>query len=304
VSRPPTESGHQAAGSPTVEGQLAGKVAVITGGVSGIGRGAVELFVRQGAKVVIGDISDKAGSALADSLPDVEYLHADVTREADVEALVAAAVARFGRLDVMFNNAASAGDQSSILDLDANGMDHTMRLVAGSVVAGHRFASRQFIAQGTGGSIISTASGASFQGGWSPTAYTIGKHAVVGIVRQAAGELGRHGIRTNAIAPGIIMTPIMCRTFGIPVEHAAAFIEHVADRLKHHQPLGRVGRPRDIALAAAFLASDASEWITGTVLPVDGGLVAVTHSTLLADIGQAAQQFAAERGLPTTVVPA
>lgn len=282
-------------------GQLEGKVAVVTGGASGIGRGTVELFVEQGAKVVVGDISDEDGRALAASLPGVEFVHADVTVEADIELLVAAAVSRFGRLDVMFNNAASAGDQSQILDLDADGMDRTMRLVVGSVVAGHRFAARQFIAQGSGGSIITTASGASYQGGWSPTAYTIGKHAVVGVVRQAAYELGSHGIRTNAIAPGIIMTPIMCRTFGIPIEHAAAFSEYVEGRLKTHQPLGRVGRPRDIALAAAFLASDASEWITGTVLPVDGGLVAVTHSTLLTDMGQAADDFATDTGLGVKV---
>lgn len=274
-------------------GRLQGKVAIVTGGASGIGLGTVELFVAEGAKVMVGDI--RGGAELIDRFPDaVAYLHTDVSVEADVEALVGSAVDHFGRLDVMFNNAGSAGDQSPILDLGAEGLDATLRLLVGSVVAGHRFAAREFIRQGGGGSIISTASGASFAGAWSTAAYTIAKHAVVGVVHQAAAELGEHGIRSNAIAPGITITPIMAKTFGVPADRAQAFTEHVGGALGHLQPLGRVGRPRDQAEAALFLASEASAWLTGTVIPVDGGLTAVTHSTLMKDLGAAASSFSAK----------
>jgi NAD(P)-dependent dehydrogenase (short-subunit alcohol dehydrogenase family) len=280
-----------------VTGQLEGKVAVVTGGASGIGLASVELFVQQGAKVVVGDIQVDQGEALSGRFDDVVYLPTDVTDSAQVEALVQTAVDRFGRLDVMFNNAAAAGDPSPILELSADGLDGTLRLVVGSVVYGHRFAAKQFIAQGTPGSIVTTASGASFQGGWSSAGYTIGKHAVLGVVRQAAGEFGQFGIRSNAIAPGITLTPIMSKTFGLPPTLADEFTEYVAERLRGQQALGRVGRPRDIALAALFLASDVSAWITGTVLPVDGGLVSVTQSTLMPDLLRAAETFANEHGI-------
>jgi NAD(P)-dependent dehydrogenase (short-subunit alcohol dehydrogenase family) len=279
-------------------GQLAGKVAVVTGGVSGIGLATVELFAEHGAKVVVGDIQPDPRPAAGSD--DIVYVRTDVTDPNQVEALVETAVDRFGRLDVMFNNAASAGDPAPILELGADGLDDTLRLVVGSVVYGHRFAARQFIAQGTPGSIITTASGASFQGGWSSAAYTIGKHAVLGVVRQAAGELGAYGIRSNAIAPGITLTPIMSKTFGLPPALAHDFTDYVAEQLKGQQALGRVGRPRDIALAALFLASDASAWITGTVLPVDGGLVSVTQSTLMPDLLRAAEDFAREHGISRT----
>jgi NAD(P)-dependent dehydrogenase (short-subunit alcohol dehydrogenase family) len=255
-----------------VTGQLEGKVAVVTGGASGIGLASVELFVQHGAKVVVGDLQVDQGEAVSARFGDVVYMPTDVTDSVQVEALVQTAVDRFGRLDVMFNNAAAAGDPSPILDLSADGLDATLRLVVGS--------------------IITTASGASFQGGWSSAGYTIGKHAVLGVVRQAAGEFGQFGIRSNALAPGITLTPIMSKTFGLPPTLAHEFTEYVAERLSGQQALGRVGRPRDIALAALFLASDASAWITGTVLPVDGGLVSVTQSTLMPDLLRAADAFA------------
>lgn len=281
-------------------GQLEGKVAVVTGGASGIGLASVELFVQHGAKVVVGDLQVDQGEAVSARFGDVVYMPTDVTDTAQVEALVQTAVDRFGRLDVMFNNAAAAGDPSPMLDLSADGLDATLRLVVGSVVYGHRFAAKQFIAQGTPGSIITTASGASFQGGWSSAGYTIGKHAVLGVVRQAAGEFGQFGIRSNAIAPGITLTPIMSKTFGLPPTLAHEFTEYVAERLSGQQALGRVGRPRDIALAALFLASDASAWITGTVLPVDGGLVSVTQSTLMPDLLRAADAFARDHDVSRT----
>lgn len=275
--------------------ELAGKVAIITGGTSGIGLGTVELFVEEGAKVVVGDLQDDLGAELQQRFPDaVHYAHTDVTDDDQVEALVATAVERFGHLDIMFNNAGAGGDRSPILELGSAGLDKSLRLLTGAVVAGHRFAAAQFIKQGTAGSIISTASGASFEGGWANAGYTIGKHAVLGVIRQAAGELGAHGIRSNGIAPGIIVTPAMTGSFGLSREKMEEFRVFLTARLDEMQVLGRVGQPRDIAQAAVFLASDRSAWITGQTFPVDGGLLAVTHSTLYADIGDAARDFLAK----------
>ncbi|WP_168627653.1 MULTISPECIES: SDR family NAD(P)-dependent oxidoreductase [unclassified Cryobacterium] len=276
--------------------KLTDKVAVITGGTSGIGLASVELFVAEGAKVVVGDIQDDLGAALEKKHDgNVVYVHTDVTDDAAVEALVATAVDKFGKLDVMFNNAGAAGDPSAMVDLSADGFDKTLALLTRSVASGHKHAARQFQKQGTGGSIISTASAAGIQGGWSSAGYTIAKHAVVGLVRQATAELAPLGIRSNAIAPGIIMTPIMARSFGIAPEKADEFEALLSERLATAQPIGRVGRPEDIAEAAVFLASDSSSFVTGVTLSVDGGATVVTQSGFAATAAQAAADFQAER---------
>lgn len=249
---------------------LVGKVAVITGGSSGIGLASVEAFVAEGARVVLGDVQDERGKAAAERLGDaVHYVHTDVGDDAQVGALVDEAVRHFGRLDVMFNNAAGPGDQAALLDLGPDALDAALRLNVGSVVSGHRHAARVFIAQGSGGSIISTSSGSGLQGGLSPAAYTVAKHAVLGVMRQAAFELGRHAIRSNAICPGITLTPVF--SMGIRRERKAEFMTALAEALRDEQALKRVGRPKDIADVAVFLASDLSAWVTGVTLPVDGG---------------------------------
>lgn len=273
-------------------GQLEGKVAIITGGSSGIGLAAVKLFVAEGARVVVADIQDDLGNKLEKEFEgSVAYVHTDVTDETQVEALVAAAVTRFGRLDVMFNNAGAGGDPAGLVELTPAGMDKTLALLVRSVTLGHKYAARQFQTQGTGGSIISTSSAAGIQGGWGGTSYTIAKHAVAGVVHAAVAELAPLGIRSNAIAPGIIMTPIYARTFGVPMDQANEFSEYLAGALAHTQPIGRVGQPEDIASAAVFLASDASSFITGTVLPVDGGATAITQGSFGADVVAAAADF-------------
>ncbi|MHA6668663.1 SDR family NAD(P)-dependent oxidoreductase [Homoserinimonas sp. A447] len=274
--------------------KLTDKVAIITGGTSGIGLASAELFVAEGARVVVGDIQDDLGAALENKHQgNLVYIHTDVTDDAAVEKLVATAVEKFGKLDVMFNNAGAAGDPASLVDLSADGFDKTLGLLTRSVVSGHKHAARQFQKQGTGGSIISTASAAAIQGGWSSAGYTIAKHAVVGVVRQATVELAPLGIRSNAIAPGIIMTPIMARSFGIPAENAEEFEALLSERLADSQPIGRVGRPEDIAEAAVFLASDSSSFITGVTLSVDGGATAVTQSGFAGIAAQAATDFQA-----------
>jgi NAD(P)-dependent dehydrogenase (short-subunit alcohol dehydrogenase family) len=273
-------------------GLLDGKVAIVTGGLSGIGLASVERFVAEGAKVAIADIQDEVGASTAERFGDAAmYVHADVTDEASIEALVAATVERFGKLDVMYNNAGAGGDPASIIDLGSDGFDRTIALLTRSVLLGHKYAARQFQAQGTGGSIVSTASAAGLQGGWSAAGYTIAKHAVVGIVHQAVAELAPLGIRSNAIAPGIIMTPIMARTFGVPMDQAVPFADFLAERLGATQPIGRTGRAEDIAKVATFLASDLSDYVTGVTIPVDGGATAVTQGSFATDVVAAAAEY-------------
>ena len=254
---------------------LTGKVAVVTGGASGIGLASVEAFVAEGARVVVGDVAVERGAAVAERLGDaVAFVPADVADDDAVRGLVDEAVARFGRLDVMFNNAGGGGDPAALVDLGAEGLDASLRLIVGSAVSGHRHAARVFREQGGGGSIITTSSGAGLQGGWGSASYAVGKHALIGLVRQAAAELGPDGIRSNAICPGITMTPVM--GMGIARDRKPEFMTALAEALRGEQPAGRVGRPEDIAGAAVFLASDLSRFVNGVALPVDGGAYAVT----------------------------
>jgi NAD(P)-dependent dehydrogenase (short-subunit alcohol dehydrogenase family) len=254
---------------------LVGKVAVVTGGSSGIGLASAEAFVAEGARVVIADIQDERGRAAAGRLGDAAiYVHADVSDDEQVAEVVDAAVKHYGGLDVMFNNAGGAGDPSALVDLGPAGLDASLRLIVGSAVSGHRHAARVFIDQGRGGSVITTSSGSGLRGGLGQAGYVIGKHAVIGLVRQAAAELGPYGIRSNAICPGITMTPVLA--MGIARERKAAFMDRLAESLSDEQPAKRVGQPEDIAAAAVFLASDLSRFVNGVVLPVDGGADAVT----------------------------
>jgi len=276
---------------------LNGKVALITGGTSGIGLATAELFVARGAKVVVADIQEGLLGPLAEAHPEqVVFTRTDVTDEEAIAAAVDTAVATFGRLDIMFNNAGTGGDPAAIVDAGAEGFDKTLALLARSVVLGHKYAARQMTKQGGGGSIVSTASAAGLQGGWSAVGYTAAKHAVIGIVRQAAAELGGLGIRSNAVAPGVIMTPIMAKAFGIPPEHSEDFVNFLAERVSDLQPIGRAGRPEDIAKAVAFLAGDDSEFMTGSVLTVDGGATAVTNSGFAAKAVNAAEDFRSKVG--------
>jgi NAD(P)-dependent dehydrogenase (short-subunit alcohol dehydrogenase family) len=275
-----------------VANRLTGKVAVITGAASGIGRGSAELFVAEGAKVVAADIDDELGATLQKQFPgSLVYVHTDVTNEADIAAAVDRAMSEFGKLDIMFNNAGAQGDPAPLLEIGSEGFDKTIALLTRSVVLGHRYAAQQFRRQGTGGSIVSTASAAGLQGGWSAAGYTIAKHAVVGVVRQAVAELAPLGIRSNAIAPGIIRTPIMARSVGVPEERAEAFSDFLEDKLGPSQPIGRLGLPSDIAEAALWLGSDASSFVTGVVLPVDGGATSTYAGGFAADVVAAAQEF-------------
>lgn len=273
-------------------GLLQDKVAVITGGASGIGLATVERFVAEGARVVIGDIADENGQAAADRLGDAAvFVHTDVTDEKAIEAIIAAAVDRYGRLDVMFNNAGNQGDVSPLSDLNADGFDRTLALLTRSVALGHKYATKQFQKQGGGGTIVSTSSTAGLQGGWAGASYTASKHAVIGLIHQAAAELAPLGIRSNAIAPGTIMTPIMANAFGVPAENATEFLRYLEQELGPKLPIGRVGQPDDIADVVVFLASELSRYVTGVVVPIDGGATAITQGSFGVDVVKAAEEF-------------
>lgn len=275
-------------------GLLAGKVAIVTGGTGGLGLAAVERFCAEGAEVVIGDIRDDAGSQVVERLGEATtYVHTDVTDEGAVEALVTEAVSRFGKLDIMYNNAGVVGDPSAVTELGSTGFDDVLAIDARSVLLGHKWAARQFQRQGTPGSIVTTASVAGVQGGWSTVGYTAAKHTVVGIVRQAAHELGRLGIRCNALAPSVVMSAIQARTFGVPLEQAKEFNDFIVERIGAKQAMGRFGMPEDVAKVATFLASDLSDYVNGAVIPVDGGASAASQNTFPADMEELTKAFLA-----------
>ncbi len=271
---------------------LDGKVAVITGAASGMGLATAEIFVEHGARVVLADIQDERGAAAADRLGDAAcFTHADVTSPTEVESLVGRAVDTFGRLDVMFSNAGAAVDLSPIDDLTSAGLDRTMALNLHAHLAAHKYAARQFRAQGTPGSIITTGSVAALQAGWNGAAYSMAKAAVLALVRQTAMENRGTGIRSNALLPGAVLTSIITDMFGVSREREAEFLTGVGQRIGGETLIGRAGHARDIAAAALFLASDLSAWITGTALPVDGGATAVTKDATVALITDFAAEF-------------
>jgi NAD(P)-dependent dehydrogenase (short-subunit alcohol dehydrogenase family) len=268
------------------------KVAIVTGGAMGLGEAMVRAFVAHNARVIIADIAEERGLALAAELGDSTcFVRTDVMDEGSVQAVVAEAATRFGRLDVMVNNAGSTGDPASALEISRDAIDHTLALDTRSVILGTKHAARAMRDQGTGGSIIQTVSVAGLQGGWSSLSYTTAKHALVGAIRHSAMELSPYRIRVNGIAPGVILTPLVAKSFGVPPERSDALIDYLATHLGPRQAMGRYGSAEDIAGAALYLASDLSAYVSGTVIPVDGGISSYTLSTSDADITRAAKDF-------------
>jgi NAD(P)-dependent dehydrogenase (short-subunit alcohol dehydrogenase family) len=273
---------------------LKGKVAVVTGAGSGIGYIIVKRYIEEGAKVVASDISESVHRLKDEFGESVLPTVTDVTKEDDIVSMIKQGVDHFGKIDIMCNNAGSTGDSSAITDISKDGFDNTFALDTRSVLYGHKHAARQFREQGTGGSIITIASVAALQGGWSSVSYTTAKHAVVGIIRHAAKELGAYGVRSNGIAPGVIMTPLIAKAFGVPQERAGELNQFIDEHLGSKQALGRYGKPKDIANVAVFLASDLASYVNGTVIPVDGGISSYTLSTSDEDITKVAQDFLAQ----------
>ena len=250
------------------------KVAIITGAASGMGRATAIRFVEEGARVVVADIQEDKGQALARELgASASFASVDVCIESEVKDMIDAAVSRFGRLDCLFNNAGFAGVGGEI---DATDMGEPFERTVGGlltgVVSGIKHAAPVMKAGG-GGSIISTASVAGLRGGYGPHIYSALKSAVINLTRSAALELGPFNIRVNAICPGGIATPIFAGHLareGGNVDYA----QTVKPLLAMAQPIPRAGEPEDIAAAATFLASEDASFITGHALVVDGGLTA------------------------------
>jgi len=249
--------------------KLAGKVAIVTGGASGMGRASVMRFLAEGAKVMIADLNEANGAetlavAKAQGHADgIAFQRCDVAKESDISKLVAETVRRFGRLDIAFLNAGVGGAFGPIAETSVEDWDYTFAVLVRSVFLGMKHTSLAMKKFGNGGVILATASIAGMVGGAGPHAYSAAKAAVINLIENVAAELGPHRIRVVGIAPGVISTPLLHR--GKPERYEAQF---------KRQPWPDRGEPEVIADVAAFLCSDDARFITGETIKVDGGLLA------------------------------
>ncbi|MFN2298108.1 MAG: SDR family oxidoreductase [Anaerolineales bacterium] len=276
-------------------GMLEGKSILVTGGASGIGRATVLRMVEEGASVTVADIDDEGGRETAEAAGDgdrVQFVHCDVSQSADAEAAVRAAVDRFGRLDAAFNNAGMEGELAPTAECDEENWDRILAVDLKGVWLCMRAEIRQFLKQKGGGAIVSTASVAGLVAERGFPAYAAAKGGVIQLSRTAAVEYASHNIRINVVCPGLVDTPMASRTFKrmsigamVPDPGRPKWIESGIDGIMRTeaagkvisafmQPLGRPGRPEEIAAAAVWLCSDSSSYVTGQALAVDGGMTA------------------------------
>jgi NAD(P)-dependent dehydrogenase (short-subunit alcohol dehydrogenase family) len=256
--------------------ELTDKVAVVTGGASGLGAGLVRRFVAEGANVLIGDVDREGGKALAAELgTNALFLESDVADFEQVGRLVSTAVEHLGGLHIMVNNAGVSGTMHRrFMDDDLADFHKVMAINVGAVMAGTRDAARHMSKHG-GGSIINVTSIGGIQAGGGVMTYRASKAAVIQFTKSAAIELAHYEIRVNAIAPGNIRTAIVRKSAaGEDVEKLEEFEEKIRAQMRADRPLKREGTVDDVAEAALYFATDRSRYVTGTVLPVDGGTVA------------------------------
>jgi NAD(P)-dependent dehydrogenase (short-subunit alcohol dehydrogenase family) len=253
-------------------GELDGRVAIITGGASGIGAATARLFVEAGARVLIADMQVELGERVARDLGGAAlFQRTEVSREDDVRAMVARADAAWGRLDCIFNNAGFGGVLGPLHETPVDEFDLTFAVLVRGVFLGMKHAAP--LLRRRGGSIINTASVAALAGGYSSHTYAAAKAAVIQLSRSVALELGPSGVRVNSISPGFIATPLALNTVGRsgPGGDAAAVAKQL---MAASQPIDRAGEPEDIGRLALWLASDASSYVTAQNFVVDGGLIA------------------------------
>ena len=256
-------------------GKLDGKVTIVTGATSGIGRRTVEIFVKEGAKVVATGRREEQGRSLEASLGKDKclFVKADATREADVEAMIAACLAKWGRLDCLFNNAGGPAPVGGIETIPVEGFDAAMATLVRSVMLGMKHVAPVMMKQGSG-SIINNGSVAARRAGYSTSMiYSAAKAAVVHLSRCAAMELGEHNVRVNSISPGAIATGIVAKALGVEAGKADALADKLGQGFSKAQPIPRAGITDDIAHCAVYLASDRASFVNGIDIIVDGGML-------------------------------
>jgi len=255
-------------------GKLDEKVAVITGGSSGIGKATVELFIKEGARVVFGDILDERGIKIAEELGDnTTYIHTNVRFESDIKALLDHTVDKYGRIDILYNNAGFGGALGLVENIPTDAFDVTMEVLFRSVFLGIKLVAPIMKNQGSG-SIITTSSIAGIHAEGLHI-YSGTKTAIIQFTRSVAKELGEYSVRVNCICPGVIATPIFGKSFGLSQDQSEMMAEGMKTRSgdSDNQSINRSGLPEDVAKAALWLASEDSGFVNGHALIIDGGFV-------------------------------
>ena len=254
--------------------RLENKIAVITGGTSGIGERTAEIFVEQGASVVIAGRSSEKGNEITDRLEDhAVFIRTDVTQESDVKNMIKVSVERFGRIDCLFNNAGAPGPIGPIEEITLADVNAAISLLFDAVFLGMKYVAPVMKKQGSG-SIINNASIAGIRVGFGPTIYSAAKSAVIQLTKCVAMELAPFGVRVNSISPGGIATPIIGKAMGLDTVEADRSVDALISYLNERLPLQRSGLPDDIAYGALYLASEEGSFVTGHDLVIDTGITA------------------------------
>ncbi|HVO59153.1 MAG TPA: SDR family oxidoreductase [Dongiaceae bacterium] len=256
----------------STSGELQGKVALITGGTTGIGRDTAVLFAKEGAKVVISGRRETEGRETIELAKaaggQATFVKSDVAKASDVQALVQKTVETYGRLDIAFNNAGVEGQWSPLVEQTEENWDYVHNINLKGLWLSLKYEVQQMLKQGGGGAIVNMSSVAGLMGFAGSGIYVASKHGVLGLTKVAAVEYAAAGIRVNAVCPAVIETPMADRAFSDPVANA---------RVRAMHPLGRFGKPIEVAQAVLWLCSDKSSFTTGQYIGIDGGLLTAPY---------------------------